>query len=257
LIWLQGSCDCGCSISLINRISSTAPQTVDDLLLNSVELAFHPTLMAAAGDLAVSTLRQYQQAGNYILVVEGGVPEAFGGRACVAWKEGDHEVTFGEAVSSLAPAAAKIICIGQCACFGGVGASGKNPTHLSSISAYTNLPTVNVAGCPAHPDWFIWTAVQLILGQILELDAYSRPTQIYGATVHSMCPLRGTEEAGSLGVSGHCLRELGCRGPETDANCPVNRWNGGVSWCVEAGAPCIGCTSPSFPSAAPFYKSGD
>ncbi|MDR3052891.1 MAG: hydrogenase, partial [Coriobacteriales bacterium] len=40
---------------------------------------------------------------------------------------------------------------------------------------------------------------------------------------------------------GYCLYPMGCKGPQTRNNCPIVRWNRRVSWCVEAGAPCIGC----------------
>jgi Ni,Fe-hydrogenase I small subunit len=51
-----------------------------------------------------------------------------------------------------------------------------------------------------------------------------------------------------------CLLKLGCRGPETRANCPTVKWNDGTNWPVGAGHPCIGCTGRSFWDAElPFY----
>ena len=55
VIWLQGQGCTGCSVSLLNSIYYA---TIDDLLLNTIDLEFHPTVMAAAGDLAASKLDQ-------------------------------------------------------------------------------------------------------------------------------------------------------------------------------------------------------
>src|SRR5512136_1879138 len=59
VIWLQGSACTGCSVSFLNRISTTAPLTVADLLTNpsatqSINLIYHPNLMALAGESAVA-----------------------------------------------------------------------------------------------------------------------------------------------------------------------------------------------------------
>jgi hypothetical protein len=44
---------------------------------------------------------------------------------------------------------------------------------------------------------------------------------------------------------------MGCKGPQTKANCPIVRWNRRVSWCVESGAPCAGCAQAN-PEKAGF-----
>ncbi len=39
------------------------------------------------------------------------------------------------------------------------------------------------------------------------------------------------------------------------ADCPVRRWNSGVSMCTQTGGPCIACVEPGFPDAfSPFYS---
>jgi len=252
VIWLQGSGDNGCSISLLNRIAATAPKTVDELITDTIALIFHPNIMAAAGSQAVEAVRS---ASKYILVAEGAVPTIFDGKACTIWSENGEDVSYGDALSSLAPKAAAVISVGQCACFGGIGASGGNPTGLVSVSQFLGIPTINIAGCPAHPDWVIGTVAQLLAGTEVPLDSYGRPISIYGSTVHDLCPRNGMTKATKFGEEG-CLMDLGCRGPETYANCPVTRWNNGVNWCVEANALCTGCTNPDFPTAASFYYGG-
>ena len=148
------------------------------------------------------------------------------------------------------------IAVGTCASFGGVSAMTPNPTGVRSLSQAAGVATINVAGCPPHPAWIVWTIAQLLLGKSIPKDSNGRPTSIYGRTVHSQCPRRERDEAGSFGTSG-CLRELGCRGPQTYANCPNNLFNGGVNWCIGANAPCIGCTDPSFSAARDFYSFGE
>jgi hydrogenase small subunit len=38
-------------------------------------------------------------------------------------------------------------------------------------------------------------------------------------------------------------------------NCPTVKWNGGTSWPVQAGHPCIACAAPNnWDAAYPFYK---
>jgi hydrogenase small subunit len=253
VVWLNGASCSGCSVSLLNRISDDGPTTAADLLINWINLGFHPTLMDAAGDLAAAQLeRAYSQAG-YILAVEGGVPTGFGGAACWAYSRHGEEVTFEETVRNLASRAWAIVAIGSCAGWGGIPAAGSNPTSVVGIGEFTGKTVVNIAGCPPHPDWMVWAMAQLILGNPISLDDAGRPAALYGRRVHQDCALKHAPYATTLGVPGQCLQDLGCRGQWTYAPCPVGRWNNGVSWCVEAGAPCIGCTEPDFPTEAPFH----
>jgi hydrogenase small subunit len=103
----------------------------------------------------------------------------------------------------------------------------------------------------------IWTFVQILTGKFVATDTKGRPTGVFSRTVHSRCPRREKDETGQFGRDGYCLEELGCRGPETVAPCPVTFWNNGVSWCVGANAPCIGCTEPSFPVSPLMGGEGD
>ena len=257
VLWLQGASCSGCSVSLLNRISSQKPTTAADLLINSINLAYHPTLMAAADDSAVSALDRASAGRSYILVLEGGVPTAFGGATCFVYGAGGQDVTFAQAVQTLAARASRIVSVGTCASWGGIPAAGPNVTTIRGVAAYTGKRTINIAGCPPHPDWIVWAIAQLMLKKRIGVDAYGRPTAIFGRTVHDVCPLRETEEASSLGQAGRCLEELGCRGPHTQAPCPNQLWNGGVSWCIGAGALCIGCTQSTFPGATAFYRAGE
>jgi len=249
-LWLEGSACSGCSVSFLNYVSATPPKTAAEVLISTVNLAYHKTVMAAAGHLAVDVVNTAYQRSGYVLMVEGGVPKAFGGHACMAWTDHGTEVTFLEAVQRLAPRAAAIVCIGDCAAWGGVPAAAPNPTAVQGVKAVTLRNTVNVAGCPPHPNWMVWTLVKLLTGTLGALDSYGRPTGLYNRTVHNQCERREREEARTYGQDGLCLEELGCWGPSTPAPCPVTRFNNGVNWCVDANALCIGCTRPDFPGGA-------
>jgi hydrogenase small subunit len=257
VIWLQGAGCTGCSESFLNRISTTAPKTAANVLIDSVNLVYHPTLMALAGQDAVAEAETAYNRGGYVLAVEGGIPTAFGGAPCFAWTYNGVEVTFEQAVKDLAARAAAILCIGTCSAYGGIPAAGPNPAGIKGVKAVTGKATINIAGCPPHPDWMVWTVVQLLLNNKINLDSSGRPTQIFGKTVHDQCERKETDEVDTFGVDRHCLKELGCRGPETRANCPQQKWNNMVNWCVDANGPCIGCTEPSFPGTSAFYKEED
>lgn len=257
VVWLQGSACTGCSMSFLNRISATAPVTAGDVLINSVNLAYHPNLMALAGEPAVARAKAVRDAGGYVLAVEGGVPMAYNNAACFAWSEGGTDVTFKDAVTDLASNAAAIICVGTCASWGGIPAAPPNPTSVKGVSAATGKTTINIAGCPPHPDWIVWAVVQLILGNPIPLDTAGRPTALYGRRIHDICPRREQDEAETFGVDGRCLEELGCRGPETSAECSVSLWNGKSNWCIDSNAPCLGCTKSGFPGSGPFYREDD
>ena len=207
--------------------------------------------------MAVGAAYNTFNSGNYVLVVEGGVPTAFGGRACWAWRNAGHDTTFLNVVQQLVPAAAAVICIGECSSFGGIPASGSNPAGIQSVRQVTGRTTINVAGCPPHPGWVVWVIAELLAGHTIALDTYGRPTHFFSSTVHSQCPLRNAEDASQWGQENRCKEDLGCRGPSTRGNCPNQFFNGGVNWCIGAGAQCIGCTSSTFPGTNQFFRWGD
>lgn len=252
VVWLEGAGCSGCSVSFLNHISATAPVDAADVLINVINLTYHKTVMAAAGQMAVDAA---QSTNNLVLVVEGAVPTAFGGLSCVLWTDHGRDVTILEAVQSLGARAAAIVCMGECASFGGIPAAAPNPTGVMSVSAVTGRPTINVPGCPPHPAWLVWVIAQLVAGNSIPVDASGRPTQFFSRTVHSRCPLRETEEASQWGQETRCKEELGCRGPSTYANCPNQFFNGGVNWCIGGGSLCIGCTQPTFPGTSAFFRS--
>lgn len=254
VIWLNGANCSGCTVSLANLFSQDGPTDIADLLFNTIDLAFHPTLMAASGDLAVQQLNDTAQ-GSYILAVDGGIPTAFGGTTCIVWTDNGKEVTALEAVESLAPNATAILGIGTCASSGGVPAANPNVTGIVPVSEIAGSRTINIPGCPTHPDWIVWTVAHLLAGEVPQLDEQSRPSALYKSVIHQNCPRNGYQEATTFGVEGQCLKALGCKGPETKSDCPSRKWNNGTNWCIGAGAICVGCAERDFPDKfSPFYK---
>lgn len=254
VVWLNGANCTGCTVSLANLFDESGPTDVADLLLNTINLAYHPTLMGAAGDLAVQQLAEAAQ-NDFILVVDGGIPTAFNGHTCLLWTENGTEVTAMEAVQRLAPSAQAVLSIGTCASFGGIPSGTPNPTDIVSVSQLTGIPSVNIPGCPTHPDWIVWTIAHLLTGEMPTLDYYNRPLQLYGRELHKDCPYREREETKTFGVRNACLEELGCKGENTRSDCPSRKWNNSTNWCIGAGNICIGCTESGFPDRfSPFYK---
>jgi hydrogenase small subunit len=272
VVWLHGSSCTGCSVSLLNRISDKVgePATITDVLTDAINLVYHPTLMALAGEGAGAELRQVYEKGDYILVVEGGVPMAFNGHCCVAYSFNGEEVTYKEAVLKHATRASHVVCAGTCSSFGGIPKAGQNPTDVISVSELLGQPTINISGCPANPDWIVWAIVQILLKTAVELDDDNRPKALYNTDVdgvladpliHAKCPRKGNAEATSFtsadtSANNQCLVRLGCRGPDTKARCR-DCWNGiagEANWCIGVNAPCHGCTEKTFPGPEGFYS---
>jgi hydrogenase small subunit len=53
---------------------------------------------------------------------------------------------------------------------------------------------------------------------------------------------------------GYCLYKMGCRGPVTYNSCGIMRWNSGVSYPIQSGHGCIGCSEANFWDNGPFYR---
>ena len=82
------------------------------------------------------------------------------------------------------------------------------------------------------------------------------------AARHDTCYRRPNYDAGLFVNSfddenakrGYCLYKMGCRGPVTYNACGVMRWNGGVSFPIQSGHGCIGCSEANFWDNGPFYQ---
>jgi len=259
VVWLQGQGCTGCSVSLLNSIYY---MTADELLLNTIDLEFHATVMAGAGDLAVSAAEDAYANEGFVLVVEGAIPTAENGEFCYLWPG----MTALDAVKTFSKKAAYILAVGTCASYGRLIAGEPNPTGAVGVRDVVGQKLViNIPGCPAHPDWIVGTIAHLLTyGNAPALDQYGRPRDFYRRTVHSVCPNRKNFHdkeifAQELSDEG-CLSKLGCKGMWTKADCPTRKWNSGTAeeygdnWCGGGRNPCQGCTEPDFPDClSPWY----
>jgi hydrogenase small subunit len=260
IIWLEaGSCS-GCTESLAQSDNPDLATIVLDL----ISLNYQETVMAAAGYAAEDALASTIAAGGYILVYEGAVMTGWGGDALViAGKKSTDQL------KQAAKKAEAIVAVGSCAVDGGVVAAAPNPAGATGVSQYLasqgiDKPIVNLPTCPVNPVWVVAVLIDaLMLGKLPALDAQGRPKAIFGQTIHDNCTRRGHFENGEFvyqfgskeEAKGYCLYAMGCKGPQTKTNCPIVRWNKKQSWCVESGAPCIGCGNFSWvDSGAPFNK---
>jgi len=254
VLWLQGQACSGCSVSFLNA----AYPDVAAVLTQYISVDYHTTLSAAAGATALEALERRMAAGNYLLVVEGAVPAGMP----LACRVGDEPFT--QLLTRAARRATAVVALGTCAAFGGVPAAPPNPTGAVSVPKFLgpalgSTPLINLPGCPAHPDWLIGTLVHLLRAGVPPLTEDLSPAMFYGTVIHERCPQFHLYNAGQFahffGDAG-CLFNLGCLGIRTYADCSIRRWNNRNNWCVEAGAPCVGCARPEFAAdpSFPFYR---
>ena len=271
VIWIEGASCTGCTESF----AQVETPDVATVVLDLISLNYSETLSAAAGHSVEEAKAQTIAAGNYILVYEGAVLEAWGGNALrVAGEVGTT------ALVDAAKSANAVVALGSCAVNGGWCAAHPNPSNAMGVQEYlkkagVEATVVNVPGCPANPEWLMSVLVDVVVMKdpsllLARLNDMAMPNDIFGQTIHDNCERRGHFENGEFvyefgseeEAKGYCLYPLGCRGPQTKSNCGITLWNNRRSWCVQSGAPCIGCceANPNNPGQnwvevnTPFYK---
>ncbi|NOZ45258.1 MAG: hydrogenase small subunit [Chlorobi bacterium] len=256
VLWFHfQECTC-CSESFIR---SSHP-IVADIILDKVSLDYTETLMAAAGHQAEKSLHDTMEKyhGNYIMMVEGSIPtenEAYctiGGRSAL------------QIVKEAAEGAKAIVAWGNCASAGCVQAAKPNPTGAKPVhEVIYGKPIINVQGCPPIAEVMAGVIVHVLtFDRIPQLDKLGRPKAFYSRRVHDTCYRRPNYDAGLFVESfddenarkGYCLYKMGCRGPNTYNSCGVIKWNNGVSYPIQSGHPCIGCSEANFWDNGPFYQ---
>lgn len=257
MVWFHfQECTC-CSESFIR---STHP-IVADILLDKISLDYSQTLQAAAGFQAEEALRHTMEKykGEYIMLVEGAVPEgADGVYCCIAGK------TSLDIVKEAAENAKAIIAWGSCASAGCIQMAKPNPTQARPIHKVLPGKTiVRVPGCPPIGEVMAGVVVHLLaFDRIPQLDSQGRPLAFYSRRIHDTCYRRPNYDAGLFvetfddpnAKKGYCLYKVGCKGPTTYNACAVTGWNGGTSFPIKSGHPCIGCSEDNFWDNGPFYQ---
>jgi hydrogenase small subunit len=259
LVWLEFQ-DCAGNTESFLRASRP---TVAQIILETLSVNYHETIMAAAGYQAEQALAKtvQEQAGQFIAMVEGSIPTAAGGVYCTIGGKSALSI-----VREVCGKAMATVAVGTCACFGGIPAASPNPTGAVAVAdavpGLRNL--INLSACPANAENITALLVYyLTLKQWPPLDQYRRPLFAYGKLIHDNCERRAHFDAGqyveSWGDEGHrlgyCLYKMGCKGPVTSQNCPAVQWNEGTNWPIGCGHPCLGCAEPNFwDRMTPFYR---
>ncbi len=258
VIWLHFQDCTGCSETLLRA----SKPDLAELILTLISLDYHETLMAAAGKQAEEALQaaMKENAGKYVLVVEGSIPRKANG---IYMKLAGRPAL--QVLEEVGGQAAAIIAIGSCASWGGIPSADPNPTDAVGVDAIIkNKPIVNLPGCPPNPYNLLGTVLQYATaGTLPELDALKRPKFAYDRNIHDHCPRRAHFDAGrfarAFGDEGHrqgwCLYHLGCKGPETHAGCSTRHFNEIPDvWPIGIGAPCFGCTEQHLAFRVPFFQ---
>lgn len=257
VVWFHfQECTC-CSESFIR---SSHP-VVADIVLDKISLDYTETLQAAAGHQAEQALHDTMKKfrGEYIMTVEGSVPTKDGGVYCTIGGRTALDI-----VKEAAEGAKAIIAWGSCASNGCVQASRPNPTGATPIhEIIKDKPIIKVPGCPPIAEVMAGVIVHLLaFDRIPELDGIGRPKAFYSKRVHDSCYRRPFYDAGLFvetfdddnARKGYCLYKVGCRGPVTYNSCGIIKWNNGVSYPIQSGHGCIGCSEAHFWDNGPFYQ---
>ncbi len=264
LLWLQSAGCGGCTMSLLCAEDPNVLELLEDA---GIDMLWHPALSQATGaearDILEAVLRE--EVLLDILCVEGSIltgPKGTGryqmlsgtGRSMLEWCQ------------RLASLAQHVVAVGTCAAFGGITSAGSNPagaiglqfdgSHAGgalpeSFRSRSELPVINIAGCPTHPGWVTETLLLLAGGALTAeaLDSFARPRFYADHLVHHACPKNEYYEykasARHLSELGCMMEHLGCIGTQAVGDCNIRPWNGSGS-CTRGGYPCIACTSPEF-----------
>jgi [NiFe] hydrogenase small subunit len=235
VLWLHFAECTACTESVLRTVSPY----IDDLILDTISLDYHETILAGAGDSVHTRLYNAaaQNSGQFFAVVEGAIPTAMGGIfGTVGGK------TMVQIAQDILPKAKAIICVGTCSSYGGIQAASPNPTGAKGVADAMpglSVPLINIPGCPPNPISFVGViANYLLTGTLPALDSIGRPLDFYGSRVHSLCPYQGDTV--------RCMIDKGCKGPISRNSCPDAGFNENTSFCMKAGHQCIGCSEPDF-----------
>lgn len=309
VVWLNGQACTGCTVSFTNLFVNApidtntlgyapsgianlnpATTTIEDAVLDIIDLHFQETIMNAAGELAMQELEKFIAIADggtgdyvgqtYVVLVEGSVcDDQFN---VIGRNAAGHEYSFREALRLVTKNAAAIVSVGTCSSFGGIPA-GRNlkangtkfertgatsvASYLSTLGApWTSKPVVNCAGCPPQPEMILLTIADFLTGSLTMLSD-GRPSayfQLNHRGGSQGCPkypyYLANQFAAKRGDEG-CLIMIGCKGPSTKSPCTTLGWNnsetgiGYTNFCIAGDHPCMGCTEKGYPDKfTPFLK---
>ena len=251
LVWLEFQDCAGNSESFLRASRPTAAEVI----LDTLSVDYHETIMAAAGHQAEEALAKTvrERAGKYIAVVEGSIPTGENGAYCTIGGKSALQIA-----REVCGNAAATIAIGTCAAFGGIPAASPNPTGALGVAdavpgRQESDQPLRLSGERREPDGAI--VYYLTFGNWPPVDRYRRPLFAYGKSIHDNCERRAHYDAGQYveawGDEGHrtgyCLYKMGCKGPVTFQNCPT---------CAGTGEPTGRSAAATRASAARSRTSG-
>ncbi|MDE2371060.1 MAG: HupU protein [Burkholderiales bacterium] len=273
VLWLQsGGCG-GCSMSLLCADTADFPALLEAA---GIRLLWHPSLSLESDVDLIALLERCLDGRERLdlLCVEGALLRGPGGTGGFHRLAGTG-VAMIDWVRRLAGVATHVAAVGSCAAWGGISATGSNPTEACGLQydddraggllgadfrARGGLPVINIAGCPTHPGWVTDTLMALAAGALTasDLDALQRPRSYADQLVHHGCTRNefyefkaSAEKPSDLG----CMMEhMGCKGTQAHADCNTRLWNGEGS-CTRGGYACISCTEPGFQDPGhPYHR---
>ncbi len=257
VIWLSFQECTGCTEAITRAYSPT----LENLIFDLISLDYHHTLQAASGEAAEEARHHAMEAnkGKYIVVVDGSVPVGEG--AVYSTIAG---ITNEQMLADTVKDAFAVVSVGTCAAFGGIPHARPNPTNAMPIKRLVkDKPVINIPGCPPIPEAMVGTLAHvLVFGTVPELDGLGRPLAFFGDSIHDRCYRRPFYDKGQFAETfddegarkGWCLYKIGCKGPVTYNACATLKWNGGVSFPIQSGHGCLGCSEPHFWDMGGFYK---
>lgn len=268
VLWLQTGACSGDTMSVLCADSPSLEEIVD---FYGVNFLWQPSLSMQPVSHLITTIDAICKGDIVldVLAIEGSLITAPNNTGMFDTLRGEAKINI---VERLAAKARFVVAMGTCAAFGGVHASGVNPSDCIGLQydkqqpgglfppewrSQTGYPVVNLAGCPCHPNVMTKTLAHLAKGMAIELDDLNRPKSFFTTLVHQGCTRNEYHEYDiedtEPGDRGCMYFNLGCKGPTTEAICNQELWNGRNSK-TRAGVPCFGCTSPDFPAAKPLFE---
>lgn len=257
VIWLRGQ---GCGGEMEAFLAAAKP-TIGELLLEVVSVGYLESLMAESGEAATlaRTTTMTRHPNGYLAIVEGAIPTAEDGMACAIGGR-----PFRDLVREVSDGAIATIAVGSCAFDGGTAAASPDLTRSVGVADVVDSSRLIVLpGSPMNVDNLVATIVHyLTFGELPPADGRRRPYFAYGDLIHNQCERRAHYEFGEFALAwgdegaqkGWCLYKLGCKGPETFANCATAQYASKTSWNIKAGHGCVGCVMPRFwDSMGPAY----
>jgi len=266
LLWIQCG---GCGGDTWSFFNAASPNVIELFNFFEIELLWHPSIsMNSQNSLVAVTEAVTSGAGELdVLCIEGSILRGPGGTGRYDEIHGKPKK---DLVATLANHARYILAIGTCASYGGIGANTEiEATGLQflreekggflgeSFKSGSQLPVINLPGCPCHCDVIAGTLAAIVSGAQLKLDEYNTPDEWYGMMVHQGCTRNEYHEyrveERKFGEKGCMFFHLGCHGPLVRGPCNKVLWNDRSSK-TRVGVPCFGCTRPDFPQQYPFFQ---